>query len=190
MTSLRFPNSFQTINGGAPQLDTSVIIEYNRNSNNFKLIGQDRLKLASASASIVLSYDAITAIASLFQQGTFDHILDNRMTQQRTSVPFIERGTTSPPSAPTPVDTPVTGSASASTTTTTSATSPSSTSSTAQVPTSPTSDDMDSSSGSGSKTNLWQSYLKMYKQDHPHLTHAQAQKEAKLTYYAWKATQE
>lgn len=184
MTSLRFPNSFQTINCGAPQLDTSVIIEYNRNSNNFKLIGQDRLKLASASASIVLSYDAITAIARLFQQGTFDHILDNRMTQQRTSVPFIERGTTSPPSAPsapTPVDTPVTGSASAPAQVPTSP---------AQVPTSPTSDDMDSSSGSGSKTNLWQSYLKMYKQDHPHLTHAQAQKEAKLTYYAWKATQE
>jgi hypothetical protein len=145
-----------------------VTVEFVQRSGNFKLSGQERLNLPSATAHIALTYEAIVAIVKLYNTNVFDHMRDNNIVQQKVAVPHVAGTATAPPPpvpeapSPEPAD---------------------------QEPEDPEPAVQGPAPTRRAGSSMWHTYLRMIKLTNPHLTHAQARSLASLSYREWRATQ-
>jgi hypothetical protein len=152
--------------------ETTVCITYNpRQKYHFKMYDGHR----SVGETTQLSIEAIKEIVALHEIGVFQQMIDNNSMELSVVIPAsVPTSVSVSASMPTPSK-------------------PTSISAPTVPPTSPTPSEGSSSSTSSTSSGglqLWQTYLKLFRAQHPELTYAQAQQQAKISYPVWKASQQ
>ena len=140
-------------------MDQIVNIQYETGRKRFTIQGMESLGHTSLGQSLKLSDLELKCVIKLYEMGIFSSMIDNNISIKSVAISHPVKTRAQPQAQPPEVDT--------------------------------TSDsDTSSADSTGtSKLQLWHTYLKIVKSEHPDLTHKQAQSLAKESFQKWKAEQ-